>query len=307
MSKINKEIEFEEGEIDESQDEEEPDKDVLKIGEDIVFDELDELDDLDNLDQVDNPGELDETNKVIEKSIPASPKSPPSKTVYAIKDPNETEEEFLERERTNKDEIFKVPEYESPPKLEVPKEKIFTAKEFQEKKRRKDKGDESVYEKVLITRNVSINILNIGKNIETTLKTILMEDYEGKCNIEGYIKNNSVQIINYSNGLLNGVNVIFTVMFTCLVCFPVEGMNITCIAKNITKAGISAESFSEEPTPFIVFVSRDHHHNNNNFNKIKIGDKFDVRVIGQRFELNDPTISIIAELKKIKTGPRFDF
>jgi hypothetical protein len=81
------------------------------------------------------------------------------------------------------------------------------------------------------------------------------------------------------------------------VCFPVEGTLISCIAKNITKAGIRAESSDEIPSPIVVFIARDHHYNSEQFNEIKEGDKFTARVIGQRFELNDKYISIIAELK----------
>jgi hypothetical protein len=45
-----------------------------------------------------------------------------------------------------------------------------------------------------------------------------------------------------------------------------------------------------------VFVARDHHYNNNLFNSIQEGDKFNARIIGQRFELYDTYVSIIAEI-----------
>jgi hypothetical protein len=86
------------------------------------------------------------------------------------------------------------------------------------------------------------------------------------------------------------------VVFECDVCFPVEGMLISCLAKNITKAGIRAESAFDTPSPIVVFIARDHHYNDESFSKVKEGDKIDVRVIGQRFELNDKYISIIGEL-----------
>jgi hypothetical protein len=55
-----------------------------------------------------------------------------------------------------------------------------------------------------------------------------------------------------------------------------------------------------------VFIARDHHFNMSKFSSIKEGDKFIAKVIGQRFELNDKQISIIAELKDVKyTEPRF--
>ena len=75
-------------------------------------------------------------------------------------------------------------------------------------------------------------------------------------------------------------------------------MLIQCVAKDITKAGIKAESANEFPSPVIVFVAKDHHYSMNQFAEIKEGDKFNIRVIGQRFELNDKYISVIGKLVK---------
>jgi hypothetical protein len=96
---------------------------------------------------------------------------------------------------------------------------------------------------------------------------------------------------------------LFEVVFECDVCFPVEGTLISCLAKNITKAGIRAESTESVPSPVIVFIARDHHYNNAQFANIKPDDRFNVRVIGQRFELNDKYVSVIGELVK----PKMDF
>jgi hypothetical protein len=75
-------------------------------------------------------------------------------------------------------------------------------------------------------------------------------------------------------------------------------MLISCVAKNITKAGIRGESSTETPSPIVVFVAKDHNYDNPLFADIKEGDEFTTRVIGQRFELNDKYISIIGELVK---------
>ena len=75
-------------------------------------------------------------------------------------------------------------------------------------------------------------------------------------------------------------------------------MLISCVAKNITKAGIRAESSTESPSPIVVFIAKDHNYDNPMFGDIKEGDEFTTRVIGQRFELNDKYISIIGELVK---------
>ena len=114
--------------------------------------------------------------------------------------------------------------------------------------------------------------------------------------MEGYIKPESTKVITFSSGIIKGPNIIFEVVFECMSCFPVEGMLIQCVAKNITKAGIRAESFDEKPSPIVVFITRDNHFMMPYFSTIKENDKFVARIIGQRFELNDKYISIIADL-----------
>jgi DNA-directed RNA polymerase subunit E'/Rpb7 len=159
-------------------------------------------------------------------------------------------------------------------------------------KKNKDIG---VYMKTLITKQLIISIIYVDKNIKETLETIIKSEIEGKCIAEGYIKPNSSKIITYSSGEIRGSYISFEVVFECLASCPVEGMNIDCIAKNITKAGIRAE-IDENPSPVVIFIARDHHHMSKTFSTINEGDNITIRVIGQRFELNDNYISIIATL-----------
>ena len=171
----------------------------------------------------------------------------------------------------------------------------------QHKYKRRDNKLVSIYSRCLITKNISIPITSIGKNIKETIEKVIAFNFEGKCLVEGYIKPKSSKIITYSSGLVErGINISFEVVFECEICFPVEGTLVSCVAKNITKAGIRAESSDEIPSPVIVYLARDHHYNNKQFSEIVENDTFNVRVIGQRFELNDKYVSIIGELVKPK-------
>jgi hypothetical protein len=159
----------------------------------------------------------------------------------------------------------------------------------------------SIYSRSLLNRRVVLPITSVGKNIHQTIEDYIIFNFEGKCAVEGYIKNGSTKVLTYSCGLIErGVDIVFDVIFECDVCFPVEGMNIECIAKNITKAGIRAESANDAKSPFVLFVAKDHYYNSEYFSDIKETDKFIAKVIGQRFELNDSYISIIGELVKPK-------
>jgi len=169
------------------------------------------------------------------------------------------------------------------------------------KPKRKDNQLASIYSRCLLTKNIMIPITSIGKNIKQTIEDVISNTIEKKCIVEGYVKAQSTKIISYSSGILKrGINVSFEVVFECDICFPVEGMLISCKAININKAGIRAESSDETPSPITVFVARDHNFNDETFNNTKEGDIITVRIIGQRFELNDKTISIIGEIVKPK-------
>jgi len=175
-------------------------------------------------------------------------------------------------------------------------------KQTQMKNKKRDFKVKDIYSRCLITRNISLPITAVNKNIRETIENQISFQFEGKCINEGYVKPGSSKIITYSSGVIErGTNILFEVVFECFVCFPVEGTLISCIAKNITKAGIRAESAEESPSPIVVFVARDHNYNNNYFSSIQEEDKFTARIIGQRFELNDKYISIIAEVVKPKT------
>jgi DNA-directed RNA polymerase subunit E'/Rpb7 len=173
--------------------------------------------------------------------------------------------------------------------------------QIQNKNKRREVRISSVYSRCLITRNIVLPITAVGKNILEVIEQNVSVNFEGKCIVEGFVKPVSTKIVTYSSGIISrGINITFQVVFECDVCFPVEGMLISCVAKNITKAGIRADSADAVPSPVIVFVAKDHNYSNDLFSEIKEGDKFNVRVIGQRFELNDKYVSIIGELVKPK-------
>lgn len=192
-------------------------------------------------------------------------------------------------EAEDDDESVDEPESEAELEIEEPI--------IQQNKKKKNKkiGVVDIFHNSMITKKISVPIHNVGKNIRETLEKIIANEIEGKCIAEGYVKENSTRIMTYSCGVVHSNNIVFDVVFECSICLPVEGMHINCVAKNITKAGIRAET-EDSPSPIVIFVARDHNASNNKFAKVTPGRKIKIRVIGQRYELNDKYISIIAEL-----------
>ena len=158
-------------------------------------------------------------------------------------------------------------------------------------------GKMSLYIKNIISKKLSVPIKYVGTNIVEILEQILVNNFEGKCCIEGYVKRGSVKIITFSSGNIAGNCVIFTVVFEYLVCNPPQGMRISCAVSNITNAGILAHIDDGEYSPLNIFIARDHHYNIPYFSELKEKDLIMIRVVGQRCELNDPFVSVIGELE----------
>ena len=158
--------------------------------------------------------------------------------------------------------------------------------------------DTDIYVPTMVSKRVVLPFTAIGRNIRNVLERHLAHEHEGKCNAEGYVRPRSTQLLAHSSGdLTDHAAVAFEVMYEYQACNPVEGMLITCVVQNVTQSGLQAH-IVPEPSPLIVFVSRDHHYSHPRFSKIKAGDEIVVRIIGQHFELNDPAVSVIGELSQ---------
>jgi len=166
---------------------------------------------------------------------------------------------------------------------------------------------ESVYSRCMITKKVTLPVYSVGQDIKKTIESNLKANYEGKCIVEGFVRPGTIKILTFSSGLIeNGKDVTFEVVFECEVCFLVEGQLLSCKALNINKAGIRAVTAndSKEKSPVVVFISRDHHFNKKYFQSINEGDVFTARVIGQRFELFDEYVGVIAQLVEDREDKR---
>jgi DNA-directed RNA polymerase subunit E'/Rpb7 len=157
-----------------------------------------------------------------------------------------------------------------------------------------------IFMRSLLTQKIVLTFNEINNNIYNILEAKIKSFNENKCIKEGFIKNNTVKLLTYSSGELFGNKVLFECVFECLITNPVESMVINCVAKSLTKVGVRAELVLDDgSSPYIIFIARDHHYNNEMFSQIKENDILQVRILGQRYELNDKFISVIAELISI--------
>jgi DNA-directed RNA polymerase subunit E'/Rpb7 len=161
----------------------------------------------------------------------------------------------------------------------------------------KQSNTQGIYSNELLTRKVFLKMDQVGQNIKQNLERSISYSIEGKCTRDGYIKPNSVRVNTYSAGIVNNENVEFQTVFECMVCHPVEDMVIDCKVKTLTKAGVHAEVIDKEGNiPVTIFIARDHHFTNKHFGTIEENNILTTKIIGIRFELNDPYICAIGTL-----------
>ena len=156
-----------------------------------------------------------------------------------------------------------------------------------------------VYVNSVLVKKVVLKITEIGNNIKQNLEKKIKLSIEGKCITEGFVQPKTVNVQSYSSGLVKDDYIEFQVVYGCMICNPVKDLIVECVVINITKAGIHAEVRDKENNvPITIFVARDHNYSNSLFDAVEKDKNITVKIIGVRFELNDPSITAIAYLLK---------
>ena len=116
-----------------------------------------------------------------------------------------------------------------------------------------------IYIPTMVSKKVVLPMTAIGRNIRDVLERHLAHAHEGRCNAEGYVRPRSTQLLAHSSGgLSDNGSVVFEVMYEYQACNPVEGMLVACVVQSVSQAGLQAH-IVPEPSPVVIFVSRDHH------------------------------------------------
>jgi hypothetical protein len=158
----------------------------------------------------------------------------------------------------------------------------------------------SLYTNTILSKDIELKFVELN-NINLDNFEDLLHDYvvnkikaevEEKCIEDGYVKKDSVKLLTLSCGLYSADKIKYTASYECLICLPVEGMPIKCVAMSNTNGGVRAVIANEEISPIVVFVSRDI--TDEDLSKYKEGDVFDATVFGVQYELNDTFISVLA-------------
>jgi DNA-directed RNA polymerase subunit E'/Rpb7 len=158
---------------------------------------------------------------------------------------------------------------------------------------------------IRIKTHVQLVPSELDVNIEGTLLVKLQKRFEGVCSRFGFIKPNTLRILQRSCGSFmkphfNG-HTRFEVLLSGEVCNPTPGMVVAAVVKAKNNLGILAESTGGEEKPLLdIIIPRRSAGiaSEVDLDTMSIGDEVFVEVLGKRYQLNDTKISIIGRIVK---------
>jgi len=155
----------------------------------------------------------------------------------------------------------------------------------------------------LLTTSINVEIKNIQGDINQIIYKLLKKKYEGVCNKDGYVENDSLQIINRSIGEVKTINntsyIVYNITYKANIYSPVKETKLDISVNSITKMGIvgylkDKEEDTIESSPFIVIVPREYF-NEEDIDDISVNDKLKVEIIDSRIKYMSKNIQIVAK------------
>lgn len=158
--------------------------------------------------------------------------------------------------------------------------------------------------KQMLKTTLSIPSKDITNNLDSIIKIKLKNLIEGVCYNDGYILNDSINIIQRNIGMIKTLNnkstVSYTITYTADVLSPSEGDTYEVFVNNINKMGIIAyikikDSDTHETSPLIVMIPKDYMESSIlNIDDLHIGQHIKVVVVGSRVKFRSDKIQVIA-------------
>ena len=148
--------------------------------------------------------------------------------------------------------------------------------------------------KALYSKEIILYSHELNKDIDNCILKKVKLEVENKCIEEGFVMDNSIEIIKktcgyYSSSTFSGLTK-FMVYYKADVINPQNGSLIKCNIKFINKLGIQAES-----GPLLIIIAKEFHTNKKVFKNKKLGDEIEVIILDKKFNINDKIISVAAK------------
>ena len=136
--------------------------------------------------------------------------------------------------------------------------------------------------------NITIQVggKTLSKNIDEYILRMLKDSYEGKCTKDGYVMEDSIEIMKRSlpyvyGSQMNG-NIKFNIIYKAKICSPMMDNIIKCKISKINKLGVLSIKH-----PLTIIVAKEFHKKNDVFKGLNEGDEIEIKIIDKKFNVND--------------------
>lgn len=159
-----------------------------------------------------------------------------------------------------------------------------------------------MFQVVSFKHAVKLKANEVGTNVKEVIEDRARSMIEGVCGEHGYVRNNSVRMIDVSSGVLSKIDMgrhyTFTGTFKAEVCNPVPGLRFNALVRSINRFGLLAEGGYYDPdgtmVPVIeIVIVRNPTTivNEVDIDELQVGDEVGVEVMGRQFDLRESRIS----------------
>jgi len=156
----------------------------------------------------------------------------------------------------------------------------------------------------IVSTTISLPYQSITKNnIEKLLLKKLKQAQGGKCCSYGYVKEDSIMIIQRSQGIIKCIdsisNVMYDVNYKIDTYNPQKGDIIECIVNNTTKMGTIAylcadeQKYTLKNSPILVIIPL-----SDESNDLKNDEKIEVEVMTSKLKYNSIQIQVIGKVHR---------
>jgi len=156
----------------------------------------------------------------------------------------------------------------------------------------------------LLTTTINIESRNIKGDINELLFRYLKKKYEGVCNKDGYVKKDSLEIVNRSVGeikTINGISyVVYKITYKATILSPVKGIQLNITINSITKMGIigylkDKDEDTIEDSPFIIIVPKEYFEDSSIDDDYTVNDTLDTVIEAARIKYLSKNIQVVAK------------
>jgi DNA-directed RNA polymerase subunit E'/Rpb7 len=162
---------------------------------------------------------------------------------------------------------------------------------------------DNIYETRQLSTQITLypSVLNYS-DINEIILNKLKKKVEGKCIGDGYIKEESVNIVSRSLGIMLNTDfsgsIAYEIIYSADVCNPKEGQILEVVISTLDETNIVCYYIDEDTSPVEIYLFKQHYLENQDYSSLKEGDNILIKIIETQIEFGQDKILATAEFIK---------